>query len=118
MISAKFSTNPPSFIKFEDGRCKSWRKMVDVKAGGSWWNYPVAEIVSDQGHLGKTNVPNVSTIRSIRYSPDNMKVFKASSIGAGIAIPYKKIDFETNMRIVSPFGCSIDKQQSNTISKE
>ena len=23
MISAKFSTNPPSFIKFGDGRCKS-----------------------------------------------------------------------------------------------
>ncbi|CAF3400174.1 unnamed protein product [Rotaria sp. Silwood2] len=96
-------------------RMRSWEatgndllNAIDIKEGMEYAG----------GHLGKTNVPNVSTIRSIRYSPDNMKVFKASSIGAGIAIPYKKIDFETNMRIVSPFGCSIDKQQSNTISKE
>ena len=68
--------------------------------------------------MGKTNIPNVSILRSIRYSPNNMKVFKASSIGTGIAIPYKQIDFETNMRIVSPFGYSIDKQQSNTVPKE
>ena len=63
-------------------------------------------------------MPNVSILRSIRYSPNNMKIFKASSIGTGIAIPYKQIDFETNMRIVSPFGYSIDKQQSNTVPKE
>ena len=68
--------------------------------------------------MGKTNIPNVSILRSIRYSPNNMKVFKASSIGTGIAIPYKQIDFETNMRIVSHFGYSIDKQQSNTVPKE
>ena len=68
--------------------------------------------------MGKTNIPNVSILRSIRYSPNNMKIFKASSIGTGIAIPYKQIDFETNMRIVSPFGYSIDKQQSNTVPKE
>ena len=75
-------------------------------------------VIFSIGHLGKTNVPNVSSLRSIRYSPNNMKVFKASSIGTGIAIPYKQIDFETNMRIVSPFGYSIDRQQSNTVAKE
>ena len=75
-------------------------------------------VIFSIGHLGKTNVPNVSTLRSIHYSPNNMKVFNASSIGTGIAIPYKQIDFETNMRIVSPFGYSIDKQQSNTVPKE
>ncbi|CAF5030953.1 unnamed protein product, partial [Rotaria sp. Silwood1] len=93
-------------------RLRSWEatgndllNAIDIKEGMEYaggiknTKIAVAEIVSDQGHLSKTNVPNVSTIRSIRYSPDNMKVFKASSIGAGIAIPYKKIDFETNMRI-------------------
>ncbi|CAF4737694.1 unnamed protein product, partial [Rotaria sp. Silwood2] len=36
------------------------------------------------GHLGKTNVPNVSTLRSIRYGSDNMNVFKASGVGTGL----------------------------------
>ena len=42
------------------------------------------------GHLGKTNVPNVSTIRSVQYHPRHMKVFKASNIGDGVSIPSQK----------------------------
>ncbi|CAF3239909.1 unnamed protein product [Rotaria sp. Silwood2] len=30
MIGAKFSTNPPSFIEFEDDRCKSRRKLAEL----------------------------------------------------------------------------------------
>ena len=30
MISKKFSRNPPSFIKFGDGQCKSWRKPAEL----------------------------------------------------------------------------------------
>ena len=47
-----------------------------------------------------------------------MKAFKASSVGTDITIPYKQIEFETNMRSVSPFGSSIDGQQSKTIQKQ
>ena len=43
-----------------------------------------------KGHLGKTNVSNVSTIRSIQYHLRYVKVFKASNIGDGVSIPYKK----------------------------
>ena len=70
------------------------------------------------GHIGKKNVANVSTLRPIRYGPDNMNTFKASVIGTGLTVPYKQLDFETNMRIVNPFGCSIIEQESNTVPKQ
>ena len=70
------------------------------------------------GHIGETNVPNVSTLRSIRYDPDNKNTFEASDIGIGLTVPYQQLDFETNMRIVSPFGCSTHEQESNTVPKQ
>jgi hypothetical protein len=47
-----------------------------------------------------------------------MNVFKASGIGAGLIVPYKQLEFETNMRVVSSFGTSINEQESNTIPKQ
>ncbi|CAF2059693.1 unnamed protein product [Rotaria magnacalcarata] len=112
-------------------RMRSWiatgndlLNAIDIKEGMEYagginnTKISVVEIVPDQGHLDKTSIPNVSTLRSIRYTSDHMKVYKASNIGTGISIPYKQIDFETNMRIMSPFDCSIDKQQSSTIPKQ
>lgn len=129
-------------------RMRSWEatgndllNAIDIKEGMEYaggiknTKVAVAEIVPGQGthfyteencmsalcllgHLGKTNVPNVSTLRSIRYGSDNMNVFKASGVGTGLTVPYKQLDFETNMRIASPFGCSINEQQSNTIQKQ
>ncbi|CAF4225837.1 unnamed protein product [Rotaria magnacalcarata] len=112
-------------------RMRSWiatgndlLNAIDIKEGMEYagginnTKIAVVEIVPDQGHLDKTSIPNVSTLRSIRYTSDHMKVYKASNIGTGISIPYKQIDFETNMRIMSPFDCSIDKQQSSTIPKQ
>ena len=62
-----------------------------------------------KGHLGKTNVPNVSMIHSIQYHPRYMKVFKGSNIGDGVSIPYKKINFETNMRLINSFTVPINE---------
>ena len=70
------------------------------------------------GFLDKTNVPNVSTIRSIEYGSKQMKVFKASNIGQGVPVFYKKIDFEPNMRLISPFSTSINDQESTIVSKK
>ena len=71
-----------------------------------------------QGYLDKTNVPNVSLLRSIRYGSNDMKVFEASGVGTGISIPYKQLGFETNMQIVSPFGNPINDQGQATIPKQ
>ncbi|CAF2748843.1 unnamed protein product [Rotaria sp. Silwood2] len=71
-----------------------------------------------QSHLDKTNVPNVSTLRSIRYASKNMNVFKASGIGDGLSIPYKQLNFESNMRVVSPFGNPINDQKPSTIPSQ
>ncbi len=71
-----------------------------------------------EGYLGKTNVPNISTIRSIQYSSTSMKVFKASNVGDGVTVPYKKIDFETNMPLTSPFTNPINDQASILVSKK
>lgn len=68
--------------------------------------------------MDKTNVPNVSTLRSIQYGPHSMNTFKASNIGTGLSVPYKQLKFEANMRVVSPFGNSIDEQQSSTTAKQ
>ena len=63
-------------------------------------------------------MPNVSILYSIRYGPIDMKVFKVSGAGTGISIPYKRLDFETNMRIISPFGNPINDQGQTTIQKQ
>jgi hypothetical protein len=47
-----------------------------------------------------------------------MKVFKASGIGSGLSISYKKLDFETNMRVTSPFTIPINDQVSGAIPKK
>ncbi|CAF2116394.1 unnamed protein product [Rotaria magnacalcarata] len=46
----------------------------------------VAEIILGVGHLGKNNVRNVASVRSVRYSQEAMKIYKASNIGSGISI--------------------------------
>jgi hypothetical protein len=62
-------------------------------------------------------VPNISTVRSIRYENNNMTVFKASGIGSGVSVPYKRLAYETNMRVISPFGHAIQNQESAPIPK-
>ncbi|CAF1620938.1 unnamed protein product [Adineta ricciae] len=112
-------------------RMRSWEasgndllSAIDIKEGMEYaggikhTKVAVAEIVAGQGYLEKTNIPNVSTLRSIRYGSENMNVFKATSVGTGFEIPYKQLDFEANMRIVSPFGCSINEQESNIVSEQ
>ena len=47
-----------------------------------------------------------------------MKIFKASGVGTGISIHYKRLGFETNMRIISPFGNPINDQGQTTIQKQ
>jgi hypothetical protein len=47
-----------------------------------------------------------------------MKVFRASNIGDGTSIPYKKIGFETNMRLISPFTDPITDEQFTLSSKK
>lgn len=70
------------------------------------------------GCLGKTNVPNISKIRSIQYYPQHMQIFKASNIGVGVSIPYKNVDFETNMRVMSSFTAPINDQKTTVTSKK
>jgi hypothetical protein len=67
--------------------------------------------------LDKTNIPNVSSIRSVRYEQKIMKVYKASNIGTGIVIKYNAIEFENNMRVTSPFTKPINNQSSGAIPK-
>ena len=47
-----------------------------------------------------------------------MRVFKASGIGQGISIPYKKLEFESNMRLTCPFTSPIDYQQVSAVPKK
>ncbi|CAM4817617.1 unnamed protein product [Rotaria magnacalcarata] len=77
----------------------------------------VAEIIPGAGHVEKTNVPNVSSVRSVRYTQEAMKIYKASNIGSGISIKYKTIEFENNMRVTSPFTVPINDQLSGAIPK-
>ncbi|CAF4127945.1 unnamed protein product [Adineta steineri] len=76
-----------------------------------------AEIIPGVGHLDKTNIPNVSLVRSVRYERKAMKVRKASNIGTGISIKYKAVKFENNMRLTSSFDESINKQSSRPTPK-
>ncbi len=69
------------------------------------------------GYLDKTNVPNISTVRCIQYTENTMKIFKASGIGSGLSVPYKKLNMENNMRVTSPFTVPISDQSSATIPK-
>ncbi|CAF4870407.1 unnamed protein product [Rotaria socialis] len=78
----------------------------------------VAEIISGMGCLGKTNVPNISTIRPIEYNTKCMKVFKASNIGKDASVPYKNIDFSTNMRLTSAFTVPINDEDHAIVSKK
>ncbi|CAF4362249.1 unnamed protein product, partial [Rotaria sp. Silwood2] len=71
----------------------------------------VAEIIPDIGKIDKTSIQNVSSIRSIEYYPNHMRIFKASGIGQGILIPYKQLEFESNMRLICPFTSAIDSEQ-------
>ncbi|CAF4064817.1 unnamed protein product [Rotaria magnacalcarata] len=56
-------------------------------------------------HLGKTNVRNVASVRSVRYSQEAMKIYKASNIGSGISI--KRADREYYDLLFCPVtGCT------------
>ena len=69
-------------------------------------------------HLDKTNIPNISSVRSIRYGSETRKIYKASSIGDGLEIKYIGIQFENNMRVTSPFTATINDRSSSTLPKE
>ena len=70
-----------------------------------------------QGYLDKTNVPNVLSVRSIKYESEIMKIFKASNIGSGLSVPYQAISIESNMRVTSPFTGTINEQSAGAIPK-
>ncbi len=74
--------------------------------------------MNNLGKIDKTSIANVSSIRSIEYYPNHMRIFKASGIGEGILIPYKKLEFESNMRLVCPFTTPIDNQQLSATHKK
>ncbi|CAF4033781.1 unnamed protein product [Rotaria sp. Silwood1] len=78
----------------------------------------VAEIIPDIGKIDKTSIQNVSSIRSIEYYPNHMRIFKASGIGQGILIPYKQLEFESNMRLICPFTSAIDSEQVSAVPKK
>ncbi|CAM4983754.1 unnamed protein product, partial [Rotaria socialis] len=59
----------------------------------------------------------ISTIRSIEYNAKYMKVFKASNIGEGVSVPYKNIDFSTNMRLASAFTVPIKDEDHAIMPK-
>ncbi|CAF3931085.1 unnamed protein product, partial [Rotaria sp. Silwood1] len=67
--------------------------------------------------IDKTSIQNVSSIRSIEYYPNHMRIFKASGIGQGILIPYKQLEFESNMRLICPFTSAIDSEQVSAVPK-
>ena len=47
-----------------------------------------------------------------------MKVFKVSSIGTGLSIPYETLNIESNMRVTSPFTVMINGQSPGAIQKK
>lgn len=56
-------------------------------------------------------MPNISTVRSIQYDGNSMNVFKASGVGKGVSVPYKQLNFESDMRVISPFENLIEDQE-------
>ena len=79
--------------------------------------FPYRLVLPSTADLDKTNVPNVSSIRSVWYEPQIMKIYKASNIGTGIVIKYNAVEFENNMRVTSPFTEPINNRSSGTIQK-
>ncbi|CAM4850770.1 unnamed protein product [Rotaria magnacalcarata] len=71
----------------------------------------VAEIILGAGHLGKTNVRNVSSVRNVRYSQEAMKIYKASNIASGISI--KRADREYYDLLFCPVTGSTATFESN-----
>ena len=67
--------------------------------------------------MDKTNILNISSVRSIKYEGRTMKVFKTSSIGTGLSKPYKTLNIESNMRVTSPFTVMINNQPPGAIQK-
>ena len=47
-----------------------------------------------------------------------MRIFKAPGIGQGISIPYKQLEFESNMRLICSFTSPIDNQQVSAVHKK
>ncbi|CAF1153070.1 unnamed protein product, partial [Didymodactylos carnosus] len=77
------------------------QNAVDIKEGFEYADgikdtkVAVAQIIDDEERvLGASNIPNVTTVRSIVYDANGMKIRKASGIGKGKYVPYKNIDFE------------------------
>ncbi len=68
--------------------------------------------------MDETKIPDVSSIRSVRYEQEIMKVYKASNIGTGVAIKYNALEFENNMRVTSFFTESINNQSSGVMPKK
>ena len=65
--------------------------------------------------MDKTNVPNISSVLSINYEGETMKIFKASNIGGDLSIPYQAISMESNMRVTSPYTATINEQSARAI---
>ena len=47
-----------------------------------------------------------------------MRIFKASGIEQGIFISYKKLEFESNMRLICLFTTPINNQQVSAVREK
>ena len=47
-----------------------------------------------------------------------MNLFKALGVSSGITLTYKQPEFETNLRLASTFGSSINGQESGRMLKQ
>ena len=56
-------------------------------------------------------MPNVSALRSIKYDAQGMTTYKASGIGTGRFVPYKNVEFVSNMKLVAPFQLSMNRDK-------
>ena len=70
------------------------------------------------GYLEKTNIPNISSVRSIKYEGDSMKMFKALNFGDGVSIPYKTLKVHNTIRAASPFTSTMNAPSSGSIPKK
>lgn len=66
------------------------------------------------GYLSQSVMPNVSSVRSVKYSKNGMLTYKVSGIGTGQYVAFKHIKFEMNM-LLSGFDTSINGQLSTSI---
>ena len=69
------------------------------------------------GYLEKTNVPNISSVGSITYDGNTMKMFKASNISDGVSIPYKILKVYNTIRVTSLVTSTMNVQSSRVILK-